>query len=146
VRCSYPGGDTPPSSGPTYTELVARTGGVRAQICDGAAAWEAFFDEVASAVERTSRIDCAIPIPEPPDGSFFRRDRINVFLGDGETSTRVGKVPLAGDCDERGGWYYDDEADPTSVVLCPATCEQVQPSEGVTRTVDVQFGCLSVPI
>ncbi|HJL17239.1 MAG TPA: hypothetical protein RMH99_16345, partial [Sandaracinaceae bacterium LLY-WYZ-13_1] len=146
VPCSYPGGGTPPSSGPTYTELVARTGGVRAQICDGASAWGPFFDDVATAVERTSRIDCAIPIPDAPEGEFFQRDRINVFTREDDASTRVGKVPTIGDCDDRGGWAYDDEADPTEVILCPATCEQVQPSEGVTHGVEVQFGCQTIPI
>jgi len=146
TACTYPGGGSPPSSGPTYTALVARTGGVRAQICDGASAWGPFFDDVASAVERTSRVDCAIPIPEPPEGTFFQRDRINVFVGEDGASTRVGKVSSAAACDDRGGWHYDDEADPTEVILCPATCERVQPSEGVTRTVDVQFGCQTVPI
>lgn len=146
VECTYPGGGSPPSSGPTYTELVSRTGGVRAQICAGASAWGPFFNDVATAIERTSRIDCSITIPPPPDGMFFQRNLINVFLDDGTTSERVGKVPSLADCDARGGWYYDNEAAPTSVELCPATCEMVQPTLGVTRRVDVQFGCQTVPI
>ena len=146
VRCTYPGGGTPPASGLTYSALVRRTGGVRAQICDVASSWGPFFGGVATAVERSSRIDCAIPIPPPPDGTFFQRNLINVLLDDGTGSERVGKVPTAADCDARGGWYYDDEAAPTSVVLCPTTCERVQPGDGVSRTVDVQFGCATIPI
>jgi hypothetical protein len=146
-RCTYPGGSSPPSSGPTYTELVSRTGGVRAQICAGSAAWGPFFSDVATAVERTSRIDCSIPIPEPPMGMFFQRDRINVFITeDGGVSERIPKVASAADCDDRGGWYYDSEAMPTSVELCPVTCMRVQPDAGVIRRIDVQFGCQTIPI
>lgn len=146
-RCTYPGGSSPPSAGPTYTELVSRTGGVRAQICAGSAAWGPFFSDVATAVERTSRIDCSIPIPEPPMGMFFQRDRINVFITeDSGASDRIPKVASAADCGDRGGWYYDDEAMPTTVELCPVTCMRVQPSAGVIRTIDVQFGCQTIPI
>jgi len=136
----------PPASGRTYSELVRRTGGVRAQLCDGAAAWGPFFDGVATAVEQASRIDCTIPIPPPPDGSFFDRTRINVFVDLGDGDVRVGKVADPSACDDRGGWHYDDELDPTSVILCPATCEALQAAPGETRRVDVQFGCQTIPI
>lgn len=146
ARCTYPGGTRPPTSGRTYTELVRRTGGVRAQICAGPAAWGPFFDDVASAVERASRIDCTIPIPEPPSGSFFDRTRINVFVDTGSGPERLGKVADPSACDSRGGWHYDDESAPTSVVLCPATCDALQAAPGETRRVDVQFGCQTIPI
>lgn len=146
VRCRYPDGTQPTSAGQTYTELVRRTGGVRAPICSGAAAWAPFFDAVARTVERASRIDCAIDIPPPPAGSFFDRDRINVLVDLGEGTVRVGKVPDAAACDDRGGWYYDDDASPTEVNLCPATCEALQAAPGESRRVDVQFGCVSAPV
>ncbi|MBN1773816.1 MAG: hypothetical protein JXB32_21325 [Deltaproteobacteria bacterium] len=146
ISCTYADGSRPPSSGPTYTALVQRTGGVRARICDGPAAWGPFFDEVATAVERASRIDCTIPIPPPPDGMVFERDRINVWLDDGTGGVRVRKVPTAADCDDRGGWYYDDEASPTAVVLCPASCAAVQPTGGAATSVEVQFGCATILI
>src|SRR5262249_6492619 len=34
VKCTYPDGTHPPSSGKTYSDLVSRTTGVRAHICD----------------------------------------------------------------------------------------------------------------
>lgn len=146
VRCTYPGGTMPPASGQTYTELVARTGGARAQICDGAAAWGPFFTDVASAVERGTRIECNIDIPPPPDGSFFDRDLINVFVDVGAGQERVGYSRDAAGCGAGGGWYYDDDAAPTQVILCPATCDRLQSASGTTRSVDVQFGCNTIPI
>lgn len=147
TRCVFSDGSMPASAGPNYTTLVTRTGGVRAQICDGSAAWGPFFDAVATAVDRSSRVDCAIEIPPPPEGVFFDPTRINVFVREDDTSTGVGRVAGPDACDAtRGGWHYDDEGAPTRVVLCPASCERVQPAAGVERSVDVQFGCQSVPI
>lgn len=147
TRCTFSDGSMPSSAGPNYTTLVLRTGGVRAQICDGPAAWSPFFDAVATAVDRTSRVDCAVPIPSPPEGVFFDPTRVNVFVREGDASNGVGRVAGPDGCDgARGGWYYDDEGAPTRVVLCPASCERVQPAPGVERSVDVQFGCQSVPI
>jgi hypothetical protein len=147
IRCEFADGSRPDSAGLNYTTLVTRTGGVRAQICDGSAAWGPFFDAVATAVDRSSRVDCAIEIPPAPEGVFFDPTRINVFVREDDTSTGIGRVAGPDACDAtRGGWHYDDEGAPTRVVLCPASCERVQPAAGVERSVDVQFGCQSVPI
>ncbi len=144
VRCTYPNSSSPPSSGPTYTSLVLATGGVRAQLCDGTAAWGPFFDAVATAVEDTSRIDCTITIPEAPPNMTFQRDLINVWVDTGNGPELLGKVDDENACDATGGWYYDNEANPTAVILCPATCEALQAAPGETRSVDVQFGCTTI--
>lgn len=147
ARCEFPDGTLAAKSGVNYTTLVNRTGGARAQICDAAGSWSTFLDAITTAVERTSRVDCTIPIPEPPDGVFFDASRINVFTRDGDAAERVGRVPGEEGCDEaRGGWYYDDPAAPTEVELCPASCERVQGAPGVERGVEIQFGCQSIPI
>ena len=147
VTCAYPGGESPPSPGWTYTELVSRTGGVRAQICDGASAWAPFFDEVASAVTRTSRIECALALPPPPDEMLLDPDRVNVIVTGESGTTTLGRVSGESACDERGGWYYDDPDAPTEVILCPASCERARedltaPEHGI----EVLFGCESILI
>lgn len=144
VRCTYPDSSTPPSSGPTYTSLVLSTGGVRAQLCDGTAAWDPFFDAVATAVDATSRIDCTIAIPDPPAGMTFQHDLINVWVDTGGGPTRLGKVADESACTTAGGWYYDNDATPSAVILCPATCDAVQAAPNETRGVDVQFGCSTI--
>lgn len=141
VRCEYPDGSNPPASGETYTALVERTSGVRAQICDGASAWGTFFDEVATAVERTTRIDCDIPIPEPPEGMVLDPSLVNVVVRTADGEEDLVNVGTEDDCGAAGGWAYDDPADPSTVHLCPTTCDAVQASEGEERGVDIQFGC-----
>jgi hypothetical protein len=146
--CSYPSGDQPDSSGPTYTTLVARTGGVRAQICDGADAWGPFFDSVASAVVRNSRIACEVELPEPPDGSLLNPRRVNVVIRGESGSTTIPYTSSSDACDEtRGGWYYDDAVNPTRVILCPTSCDFArEETKDTSGAFDVVFGCQSILI
>ncbi|MEZ4373570.1 MAG: hypothetical protein R3B07_22300 [Polyangiaceae bacterium] len=142
VICSYPGGDQPPKSGETYTDLVTRTGGVRAKICDGASAWGPFFDSVATAVESSATINCVLDIPEPSTGELDPK-KVNVVVSTPSTSNDLFKVGGANDCDASGGWYYDNDTAPTQVVLCPASCADAQAavqSQG-EGSVDIYFGC-----
>ncbi len=136
------------SPGQTYTALVARTGGVRAQVCDGPSAWGPFFDGVADTVERTSRIECEIALPPPPDGSVLSPTRVNVQMRGVSGVSRVPGVADLAACDPvRGGWYYDDRAMPTRVFLCPATCDLAQTEvRGEGNGLDVLFGCDTIPI
>lgn len=146
ARCTYANGSQPPSPGPAYTTLVGRTSGVRARICDGAAAWTPFFDAVASAVVRTARISCDLAIPAVPAGQVLDPGRINVVVTTTASRTVVGNVRDAGACGATGGWHYDNAAHPTRVLLCPATCERAQAelAAGSAR-VEVQFGCQTIP-
>ena len=145
ARCMYPDGSSPPASGMVYTTLVQRRGGARARICDGSSAWGPFFDQIATAVERASRIQCDLAIPPPPGGQVLDPRRVNVLLR-GSSQTLLGKVSGAGACTSRGGWYYDDEARPTRVFLCPASCEAANAAvRGGSAQVVVQFGCITIP-
>lgn len=141
-KCTYPDQSQPPSAGQTYTTLVKKTGGVRAKICDGASAWQPFFDSVAQAVIATSKIECEFDIPKPEAGAI-NPGAVNVrIVGDGG-ETRVYKVGDASDCDDDGGWYYDDDASPSKVILCPASCDlaQTQVGPGKSGRIEVLYGC-----
>lgn len=147
VLCMYPGGDEPPSSGPTYTALVDRTGGVRAQICSGASAWAPFFDSVATAVTGTSRIECTLAFPPPPDGMALDVDRVNVTIRGESGETTLPRVDGAGACGAGDGWHYDDPVSPSEVTLCPASCDFAR--EQITDTshgISVLFGCETILI
>ncbi|MAQ16812.1 MAG: hypothetical protein CMN30_18720 [Sandaracinus sp.] len=145
--CTYDGGDEPPSPGQTYTALVERTGGVRAQICDGASAWSPFFASVATAVTGTSRIDCELALPPPPDGMSLDVDRVNVTVRGESGETTLPRVEGAAACTDRGGWYYDDPVTPGEVILCPTSCDAAR--DEITTTdhgVSVLFGCDTILI
>lgn len=148
VTCTFPGGATPSAAGHTYTELVRRTGGVRAKICDGPSAWGPFFDAVASDVVRSTPIACDIALPPPPDGMTLDPRRVNVEIRGSAGTTVIPYVGSAAACDPmRGGWYYDDERAPTRVILCPASCDFARMDTSTAGGgVDVVFGCASILI
>ena len=150
ARCMFPGGETPPSSGPTYTALVARTGGVRAQICQQASssAWATFFEAIANRVVETARLSCEIELPMPPDGMTLDPTKVNVVLNADGSTTDYFKVPSASECGAEGGWYYDNEDSPTEVILCPTSCDdaQLQLRDAGSAEIGLRFGCDSLLI
>jgi hypothetical protein len=145
VKCQYPGGTTPPSSGPTYTELVQKTGGVRAQICAGASAWGPFFDSVAQAVQQGAKLSCELGLPTPSKGTLDP-GKVNVEFSTQNGTTTLVKVASAAACDASGGWYYDDEQAPTKVLLCPTSCDAAEQAGKTAGGVQVQilFGCTTI--
>ena len=143
VVCEYPDMSSPPNSGATYTTLVQQSGGVRAQLCDGAAAWSGFFNSVAQAVVESSEVDCVLAIPPPPEGEELAADKVNVKLVSGNNETLLPNVGDQAGCGAGQGWYYDDLAAPANVVLCPTSCDSAQDLAGPNQPgkVEVQFGC-----
>jgi len=146
VICEYPDMTSPPSAGPTYTTLVSQTGGVRAQICDGASAWGPFFDAVAQAVIETSAIACELDIPPPPQGEVLDFTKVNVQLVSGPDETIIPNVGDQAGCGNGEGWYYDNPSAPTQVILCPTSCATAQELAGPNQpgSVQVLFGCATI--
>ncbi len=143
-KCTYTNGTQPPSPGPTYTTLVNKTSGVRAKICGTAASWMTFFDQVAQAVAKASKISCDVAIPTPSSGTLDP-SAVNVTLSSPSGNQTLFKVANAAACGPMGGWYYDDDLNPTRVLLCPTSCTMAQPQLATNMTkVLISFGCASI--
>lgn len=146
TKCQYSAGGAPAASGRTYTELVTRTQGARAQLCDGAATWDGFFEAVATSVAKASRIRCDLPIPTPKTGTLDP-NKVNVALRSDGKDTLVGKVTNQAACADTSGWYYDDAAAPKRVVLCPSSCDAANGAVKISGDgVLIQFGCETVVV
>lgn len=145
IRCTYADGTKPAASGAEYTTLVTKTKGARAQICAGSAAWGPFFDDVATAVIANSRVACDLAIPQPDSGTIDPSS-VNVRIDDGTNpAVTIGRVADEASCAGAAGWYYDMPTSPTSVILCPASCDAVQQAGAAKPPrVDVLFGCATV--
>lgn len=145
VKCKFADGTSPAASGSTYTTLVTKTGGPRAKLCDGKAAWTTFFDAIASAVAKTAKLACELELPLPTTGTLDP-GAVNVKITGASGSTLVPKVASATACGTGLGWYYDNDTAPKKVLLCPGACDAANAAVGVDKPgkIEVLFGCKTV--
>ncbi|MCX4239823.1 vWA domain-containing protein [Paraliomyxa miuraensis] len=129
--------------GSDYITLSNNTGGVAADLCDQD--FQAVFDVLTTEVIGGSALACEFAIPMPPDGMEFNPDQVNLEFDDGMGGVMaVGRVDSAADCPNVvDGWYYDNPAAPTSIVMCEQTCNKMQAAEN--GSINIQFGCATVP-
>ncbi len=93
---------------------------------------------------RKSKLDCEFPMPQSEDvGDEVNPGEINVtYSSAGHDPQTLGQVPSSSACDSGGGWYYDDPDTPTTIYLCPATCDLVQSDSDAQ--VSIVVGCKTV--
>jgi len=139
--CTGPFG-TGAAEGTVYTELVAQTGGARGIICTGD--WTQVFHDITQAVVAGAQVSCDLTIPPPPAGQTLDPTKVNVRYLPGGTppGQTIPNVPDAASCGAGGGWYYDNNASPTTITLCPSSCTAVQ--NDATASLQVEFGCGTV--
>ena len=78
----------------------------------------------------------------PLAADFMRRRH------EGSPPSYLGKVANAAACGPSGGWYYDDDRNPTRIFLCPAACTRLQDAAQASSGaagIEVQFGCDTIP-
>lgn len=91
---------------------------------------------------RGSAIGCEYLIPD--SGTEFDPYKVNVSITiDGGTPQSVPQADDETDCGSGDGWYYDDAANPTMIILCPTTCQTIETAQENQQQVDVdvKFGC-----
>ena len=132
--------------GPSLSSLngIAAAGGTtQAFLVDTGGNVNQQFLDAMNAI-RHDALGCQYVIPTPTDGSTPNFDEVNVVYqpmgGNAQTFPNVmdlASCPANGD-----GWYYDDPANPTQIILCPASCTLVEGD--MTGEVDVTLGCSTV--
>ena len=136
IGCSGPNGDAE-ARGSTYITLSNDTGGIAASICD--AEWTPIFAQIADGVVRGAGLACSYEIPAAPFGEIvFESVRVEYIAPDGGSRTPLSRVDNAAACTAAGEWYYDNNASPTRVELCPAACGDLD------GAVEIFFDCIKV--
>jgi len=87
-------------------------------------------------------LPCQYTVPSPDKGSTLDFGKVNVRFtpGTGSGQTEFQKVDGAAGCTgAKNLWYYDNEASPTQILLCPETCTMIS-SDGMAK-VDIVLDC-----
>ncbi len=77
-------------------------------------------------IRGAAQVPCELNIPAPPSGQVLNYDEVNIIAGDESCEGRT--IPAVGSqaaCGDGTGWYYDDANQPSQVLLCPRTCDEV---------------------
>jgi len=92
---------------------------------------------------RGKAIDCDFPLPEESSSQPVDPKLVNVTYTSGsDTDTDFTKVLDPADCESSSSWYYDDEAHPQRVLLCPSACGLV--SSDPKAHFRILLGCASI--
>jgi hypothetical protein len=128
--------------GAVHADLVMQTQGVGGDLC--LQSFKPVFDALAKQVLEGVKLECDWDIPDPTANQTFDAMKTNVQIKLDGAVMPLGKAATAGDCGDRDGWHYDDEAAPTRVVACPASCTRIQAANAAS--VDILFGCATTPL
>jgi hypothetical protein len=123
---------------------IAKAGGTdQAFLVDTGQNVDQQFLDAMNAI-RGAALGCTYLIPPPKPGESVDYNKVNVIYtpGDGTPAQTLGKVNGEANCPPGGdGWYYNDELNPSTILLCESTCSKVAAdSKG---QVDVAVGCLT---
>ncbi len=126
----------------TGADAVATAGGTPGAVDLTAPGAIAQLQSVLNQI-RYASIPCEVDIPPYPGGTF-EPDEVNLSYTPGGSGTPqdILKVESNGECGDNPGWYYDNPASPTMIMLCPASCNAIK--QDVSPLVEVLFGCPTV--
>ena len=129
-------------------DQIASAGGTGSAF-DASAGPDAFLQALEAI--RGIALQCEYSMPESTTGEVVDRSKINVEFtpsglvdGGGTTPQPVGKVDSEAACaGVPWGWYYDDDMNPTKILLCPQTCDTAR--QDPQGKVSIILGCSSLP-
>jgi hypothetical protein len=97
------------------------------------------FIAALKTIQQTA-VGCQYQLPKT-DAGVIDPAKVNVeYTPAGGAPNKLGRVNDAASCGPQGGWYYDNNANPSIITLCPATCTLVQSDPN--PKVEILLGCL----
>ena len=126
---------------------IAQAGGTGdAFIVDTAQDTTRQFIDAMNKIRASAAVSCEFVVPKEGSSGPIDFNKVNVTITPpGGAGQPLLKAANAGQCHpQTGGWYYDQPAAPTRVLLCPASCSTVKADTGMT--VQLEIGCAARPI
>lgn len=129
-------------------QAIAQSGGTnQAYLTNGAADVTNTILDALNTIRDTAKVPCKFKIPPPPAGQTLNPAEVNVTYDDAAGNPHI--VPGAGTSSNcgNGGWYYDNSNNPSTVELCPTSCDEVTASLvagavlGKPAHISLVFGC-----
>jgi hypothetical protein len=120
---------------------VAAAGGTtKATFVSGTDATAAEFLAALDAIRGTTACRFALPVPTGGQAPDYAKVNLELAVEGGGSST-VPSVANAAACGTTAGWYYDNPAAPSQIVLCEATCTALGM---IDAKINVVLGCATV--
>jgi hypothetical protein len=129
-------------------QAIAQSGGTNhAYLTNGAADVSGTILDALNQIRDSAAVPCKFKIPPPPSGQTLNPAEVNVAYDDAAgTQHIVPGASTAANC-ANGGWFYDNAQNPSTVELCPTSCEEVTASLvagavlGKPAHISLVFGC-----
>ncbi|MBK8253305.1 MAG: VWA domain-containing protein [Polyangiaceae bacterium] len=122
----------------TTIEIIAGAGGGKAFIIGSSANVQT---EMATALNSIKKdfVSCRLTLPN--QDIFDSTKATLVFTPSMGAPQSLMNVGNSGACGAGDGWYYDDPANPTEIILCPTTCTSVKAD--VNAKLQLSIDCIS---
>ena len=79
-----------------------------------------------NAIRQANDVACTIPMPQPPSGELIDYTKVSVTYSTGGGAPTALTWNASSACGASGGFYYDRDTNPSTILLCPTTCTTVQ--------------------
>jgi hypothetical protein len=106
--------------GEQYLQLASLHDGLQLSICEPD--WSPLFASLRERISLSDPVPCTFRLPSPGEQYEVDYTAISVRSVTGAASSDVPAVFDAAACGPDGGWYLDNRANPTAMLLCPTTC------------------------
>jgi Mg-chelatase subunit ChlD len=134
--------------GPELENLnrIAEAGKTRAAYLVGNDDVTASVIRALNLIRGDAMVPCQLTIPQATSGVALDYSQVNiVYSTESCDYSPAYYVDSAASCDDEGGWYYDNPTAPTTVELCPKTCDDVS-IPGASLRFSVGCRSLSKPV
>jgi hypothetical protein len=126
--------------GAQYQNLSQLTKGIVDSVCK--TSYAGVFNNIAKGV--VAKLGCEYQVPQSSGQPADPTKVVVQYTPGGKSAQKLTQVTDASKCGQvTDGWYYDDNANPTKITLCPSMCTTVGADAG--GKMEVLLGCKAPP-